>query len=285
MKEKPTYKDLMQQVEMLQQQVSMLEHQLEEQRGKAKRTKTRFLATVSHEIRTPMNAILGFSNLLIDKDLSMDKKEEYMEHIHNNSSSLLKLVDSMIDLSLMELNELKVRKEEFNLHTMLRELYTFYNISKVKLGKEHIAILFNTEFRDKEFIIYSDPCRLKQIISSLLHNALKFTTKGLIEFGYRVNLEKRKLHFFVKDSGKGILFEKAQSIFEKYEKPEESFGKNEEGTGLELTLAKGLVNMLGGDIWIETNLLNGTTFDFNIDYMKDNAGSDKSAMNLQAIFV
>jgi len=285
MKEKPTYRDLMQQLEMLQQQVSMLEHQLKEQQGKAKRVKTRFLATVSHEIRTPMNAILGFSNLLIDKDLSMDKKEEYMEHISNNSSNLLKLVDSMIDVSLMELNELKVRKEEFNLHTVLRELYTFYNISKIKMGKENIAILFNTEFRDKKFIIYSDPYRLKQIISSLLHNALKFTNKGLIEFGYRVNQEKRKLHFFVKDSGKGILFEKAQSIFDKYEKPVESFGKDEEGTGLELTLAKGLVNLLGGEIWIETNLLNGTTFDFNIDYMKNNAGSDKSAMNLQAIFV
>lgn len=285
MKEKPTYKELLKQVETLQQRVSKLEHQLDDHQQRANRLKTRFLATVSHEIRTPMNAILGFSNLLIERDLPMEKKEEYMEHINNNSSNLLNLVDSMIDISLLEINELKIKKEDFNLHKILRELYAYYNIEKIKMGKEQIAILLNNEFRDKEFMIHSDLTRLKQIISCLLHNALKFTVKGLIEFGYRVNKENGKLHFFVKDSGKGILFEKAQSIFDKYEKPEESFGNNEGGTGLELTLAKGLIKLLGGEVWIETNVLNGTTFHFNINYLDENAGTGASTAFIQAIFV
>ncbi|MGC9344664.1 MAG: sensor histidine kinase [Bacteroidales bacterium] len=285
MMEKPSYNELLKQVEVLQSKIYGLEHQLEEQREKSSRLKSRFLATVSHEIRTPMNAILGFSNLLIDKNLTLEKKEEYMEHINNNSNNLLNLVDSMIDISLMEINELKIKKEEFNLHKVLQQLYTYFNISKVKMDKDHIAILLNNEFRDKEFKVYSDPFRLKQILTSLFHNALKLTSKGLIEFGYNVDPQKEKLHFFIKDSGKGVLFEKAQSIFNKNEKPESSFGNNEGGVGLGLTLAKGLVNLLGGEIWMETNLFGGTTFHFTVDYRKEKVDKESSAIKLQAILV
>jgi signal transduction histidine kinase len=232
-----------------------------------------------------MNAILGFSNLLIDRNLTLEQKEEYMEHINNNSNNLLNLVDSMIDVSLMEINELKLKKEEFNLQKVLQQLYTYFNISKVKMDKDHIAILPNNEFRDKEFIIYSDPYRLKQILTSLFHNALKLTSKGLIEFGYNVDPQKEKLHFFIKDSGKGVLFEKAQSIFTKNEKTESGFGNNEGGVGLGLTLAKGLVNLLGGEIWMETNLFGGTTFHFTVDYKKEKVEKDSSAIKLQAILV
>jgi len=285
MKEKPKYGELNEKVQVLQMRVSELEHLLDQNRERTERMKTRFLSAVTHELRTPMNAILGFSNLMIDKNLPFNKKEEYVEHITNNSNSLLCIVDTMIDLSLLELNELKLRKEETDLHKVLHQVYSYFNIDKYKMGKDHIAILLNKELRGKDFIIYTDSKRLQQVLSSLLHNALKFTSKGIIEFGYRVLTGKGKLQFFVKDSGKGILFGKAQSIFDKFEKLEEENGKNEGGLALGLTLAKGLVELLGGEIWLETNVFNGTTFYFTVDYLPEEKDTNPANLKLQGILV
>ena len=285
MKEKPKYGELNEKVQVLQMRVSELEHLLDQNRERTERMKTRFLSAVTHELRTPMNAILGFSNLMIDKNLPFNKKEEYVEHITNNSNSLLCIVDTMIDLSLLELDELKLRKEETDLHKVLHQVYSYFNIDKYKMGKDHIAILLNKELRGKDFIIYTDSKRLQQVLSSLLHNALKFTSKGIIEFGYRVLTGKGKLQFFVKDSGKGILFEKAQSIFDKFEKLEEENGKNEGGLALGLTLAKGLVELLGGEMWLETNVFNGTTFYFTVDYLPEEKDTNPANLKLQGILV
>ncbi len=284
MKENPTNKELLQEVEYLRKRVSELEEMLAENSEQTERLKTRFLTTVSHEIRTPMNAILGFSNLMVDKNLPYDKREEYLEHINNNSDNLLNLVDSMIDVSLLETEELKVKKEKFNLHNLLQQVYCFYNIEKRKMGKAHLAILFNKEFRDKDLFIYSDPYRLKQILSNFLHNALKFTGRGIIEFGYQVQADKGKIHFFVKDSGKGILYEKAQSIFDKFEKLEE-YGSNAGGVGLGLTLAKGLIELLGGEVWFETNVYNGTTFQFTIDYLHQGVDANNLILKPKEVLV
>ncbi len=286
MKEKPTYEDLTEQVQMLQARVNELEDLLQRNKEKTDQLKTRFLSTISHELRTPMNAILGFSNLMIDKNLPPDKKEEYMDHININSNNLLNLVDSMIDVSLLEVNELKIKKEDFNLHKLLDQIFAFFNIDKFKLGKDHIAILLNKDLKNEDFMIHTDSYRLQQVLSNFLHNALKYTSKGIIEFGYKVIPGKGKLQFFVKDSGKGILYEKAQSIFDNFEKIEEGIGKNEGRVGLGLTLAKGLVELLGGEIWIETNVFNGTTFHFNIDYLKkEKVKDEQSLLSFQTILV
>jgi signal transduction histidine kinase len=213
-----------------------------------------------------MNAILGFSNLLIDKNITSDKKEEYMEHINQSGNSLLTIVDSMIDASLLEANELKVNKEKLNLNVLIQQVYHYFNIDKHKLGKDHIAILLNKGVRKDDFFISTDRYRLTQVLSSLLSNALKFTNKGIIEFGYFIR-EDQKLQFFVKDSGKGILIEKAGSIFNKFEKQDEDYGNTEGGVGLGLTLAKGIIHLLGGDIWVESNIFNGSTFNFTIEYL------------------
>ncbi|MBE0654415.1 MAG: hypothetical protein IH594_11490 [Bacteroidales bacterium] len=134
-------------------------------------------------------------------------------------------------------------------------------------------------------MIYSDSYRLNQILSNLMHNALKFTSKGVIEFGYKVLADKAKIHFFVKDSGKGVLFEKAQSIFDKFEKLEEEHTKNEGGIGLGLTLAKGLIELLGGEIWFENNEFKGTTFHFTVDYFRKNISDNLPEIKTQAFFV
>jgi len=284
MKERPTYKELLEQVARLKKHVSHLEENLKTNQEKTEKMKTRFLTTVSHELRTPMNAILGFSNLMVDTNLPNAKKEEYMEHINNSSNSLLNIVDSMIDVSLLEINELKLKREGFDLHKVLQQLYYHFNIEKHRMGKNHLALLLNKEDRENDLIIYSDPYRLKQVLSCFLHNALKFTSKGLIEFGYKLQPEEKKIHFFIKDSGKGVLYEKAQSIFDKFEKLDE-FSGNERGVGLGLTLAKGIIKLMGGEVWLEANLFNGTTFHFTIDYLAQNLDTDKPWLKLNEILV
>lgn len=285
MSDNQTYDDLLGHVSDLQNKVKELEMKLQANQHKTDRLKRRFLSSVSHELRTPMNAILGFSNLMIDKNLSHDKREEYMDHINSSSSSLLNIVDSMIDVSLLEVGEICVRKESIDLHEILQQIYYYFNIDKRKMEKDNLALLLNRSVKSERFMIYTDGYRLNQILSSLLHNALKFTSKGLIEFGYEVKESQGKIEFFVKDTGKGVLFEKAQSIFEKFEKLEEDYSTNEGGLGLGLTLAKGLVKLLGGNIWLESNIFNGTTFLFTIDYTLDTnmTEQNQSKINLDGI--
>ncbi len=264
MENKPTYDELLKYALMLENKIRQMETKLEENRIKTEKLKSKFLASVSHELRTPMNAILGFSNLLIDKDISKDKKEEFMEHINQSSSSLLKIVDSMIDVSLLEIDELRVVREACNIEMIMQQVYHYFNIDKHKLGKDHLAILLNKDKNVRDIVVYTDQYRLTQVLSNLLSNALKFTRKGIIEFGYFLT-DDDKLQFFVKDSGKGILAEKANSIFAKFEKLDEDYG-NTEGVGLGLTLAQGIIRLLGGKIWVESNIFKGSTFNFTIEY-------------------
>jgi len=278
MANKPTYSELQKYALMLENKIHHLESKLEENRIKSEKLKSKFLANVSHELRTPMNAILGFSNLLIDKDISIEKKEEYMEHINQSSNNLLKIVDTMIDVSLLEINELQIFNEIFYLDVVMEQVYHYYNIDKYKQGKDNIAILLNRDKNIRGMIIYTDQYRLIQVLSSLLSNALKFTNKGVIELGYFLT-EDDKLQFFVKDSGKGIIAEKANAIFNKFEKLDEDYGCTE-GVGLGLTLAKGIIHLLGGKIWVEPNIFKGSTFNFTIEYkeISSEEGSGKQSI-------
>jgi signal transduction histidine kinase len=284
MPNKPTYEELLKYAAELENKVRQLEAKLEENRFKTERIKAKFLSSVSHELRTPMNAILGFSNLLIDKNITSDKKEEYMEHINQSGNSLLTIVDSMIDASLLEVNELKVNRERVNLNMLVQQVYHYFNIDKHKLGKDHIAILLNKGVRKDDFIVSTDQYRLTQVLSSLLSNALKFTNKGIIEFGYFVR-DDQKIQFFVKDSGKGILTEKAGSIFNKFEKQDDDYGNSEGGVGLGLTLAKGIIQLLGGDIWVESNIFHGSTFNFTIEYLENHSEIEQSKQSIRSILV
>jgi signal transduction histidine kinase len=283
MANKPTYEELLKYASELEDKVRHLELKLEENRLKTERIKAKFLSSVSHELRTPMNAILGFSNLLIDKNITSEKKEEYMEHINQSGNSLLTIVDSMIDASLLEVNELKVNKERINLNMLVQQVYHYFNIDKHKLGKDHIAILLNKGVRNDEFIIKTDQYRLTQVLSSLLSNALKFTSKGIIEFGYFIR-EDQKIQFFVKDSGRGVLSEKAGAIFNKFEKQDDN-SHTEGGVGLGLTLAKGIIQLLGGDIWLESNIFHGSTFNFTIDYLDKVHEFEPGKQSIKSILV
>jgi signal transduction histidine kinase len=177
-------------------------------------------------------------------------------------------VEAMIDVSLIQTGQLQLREESCSINELLTDIYHFFNIDRHRNNRHHIALLLNLGLKSKDFRLYTDQFRLHQVITSLLSNAFKYTEKGIIEFGYDVEQGQGKVTFFVRDSGKGVLQEKSKQIFNSFEKGEEyQYGKNmDSGVGLGLTLSKGIIGLMGGDIWVEANVFKGSTFRFSIPY-------------------
>jgi signal transduction histidine kinase len=266
MKESLPYNELLKYVAKLESKVMQLERQVEEGRKKSEQLKTGFLSNISHEIRTPMNAILGFSSLLNDQQLPGNKREEYMNLITQSSAKLLNMVDAMIDISLIEGEQLKISLEECRINQLLEDIYHNFNIDRHRSGRNHIPLLLNLQVKDDDFLIYTDPFRLNQVITNLLTNAFNYSDKGIIEFGYFLEVKNELITFFVTDSGKGVLKEKSKLILESIDNNEYSNQKIEGGLGLGLTLSKGIIKLMGGKIWVEENVFNGSTFKFSLPY-------------------
>jgi len=266
MKESLPYNELLTYVAKLESKVIQLERQVEEGRKKSEQLKTGFLSNISHEIRTPMNAILGFSSLLNDQHLPGNKREEYMNHITQSSAKLLNMVDAMIDISLIEGGQLKISLEECRINQLLKDIYHNFNIDRHRSGRNHIALLLTVQVKDDDFLIYTDPFRLNQVITNLITNAFNYSDKGIIEFGYFLEGENDRITFFVTDSGKGVLKEKSKVILESIDNINYSTQKIEGGLGLGLTLSRGIIKLMGGKIWVEENVFNGSTFKFSLPY-------------------
>ena len=267
MKETLPYNELLKYVAKLESKVIQLEKQVEEGRMQSEQLKTGFLSNISHEIRTPMNAILGFSSLLNDQQLPGNKREEYMNHITQSSAKLLNMVDAMIDISLIEGGLLKINPEECRINQLLKDIYHNFNIDRHRSGRNHIALLLNMQVKEDDFLIYTDPFRLNQVMTNLLSNAFAYADRGIIEFGYYLEGSNDQLTFFVNDSGKGVLKEKSKPILENLDKNNNySNQKIEGGLGLGLTLSKGIIKLMGGKIWVEESAFRGSTFKFSLPY-------------------
>ena len=266
MKSTLTYEDLLAYVKKLEKRVKELEAEVEDNDTKTEKLKTKFLSNISHELRTPMNAILGFSSLLNDQQLPNKKREEYVNHINQSSAKLLNVVEAMIDVSMIQTGQLKIRQEECFVNQFLTDIYHYFNVDRHRNDRHHIALLLNLGSKADNIMIHSDQFRLNQVITSLLSNAFKYTEKGVIEFGYQMDEGEDKITFFVTDSGKGVLQEKSKQIFESFEKGDEyEYGKGvDSGVGLGLTLSKGIIELMGGEIWVEDNVFKGSTFKFFI---------------------
>jgi signal transduction histidine kinase len=266
MKRTLTYEDLLAYVEKLEKRIEELESEVEDNDSKTEELKTKFLSNISHELRTPMNAILGFSSLLNDQQLPHKKREEYVDHINKSSAKLLNVVEAMIDVSMIQTGQLKIRQEECFVNQFLTDIYHYFNVDRHRNDRHHIALLLNQGSKADDIMIHSDQFRLNQVITSLLSNAFKYTEKGVIEFGYQMEEGDDKITFFVTDSGKGVLKEKSRQIFESFEKGDEyEYGKGvDSGVGLGLTLSKGIIELMGGEIWVEDNVFKGSTFKFFI---------------------
>ena len=225
--------------------------------------KTAFLANMSHEIRTPMNAIIGFSELLNDEDLTKDNRREFVNLINDNSRLLLNLIEDIIDVAKIEAEQIKIVQSTCQVNQILDELGKYYKVELNKYEYKSIEIKVVKEQEDERFAIISDPLRFKQIMNNLIGNAIKFTDKGSVEFGYTIK-DKKTIQFYIKDTGIGLPLDKLNVIFERFRQAEESTTKEYGGTGLGLTISRRLIELLGGTIWVESVLHQGSTFYFTL---------------------
>jgi signal transduction histidine kinase/CheY-like chemotaxis protein len=231
------------------------------------RLKSSFLANMSHEIRTPMNAIIGFSELLQEDDLPFETRQQFFTHISNSGNSLLNLINDIIDFSKIESGKLKVSKTYYSLNQLFDELYHTFQKIKTGKGKDHIDLKFTKGLEETESVIYTDPLRLKQIITNLIENALKFTETGSIHVSYQLN--ESNLIFTVEDTGIGISPEKQKIIFSRFRQADDSHARRYGGTGLGLSISKKLAELLNGDMWVESTEDVGSSFFVSIPYLID----------------
>jgi PAS domain S-box-containing protein len=227
------------------------------------RLKTAFLHNVSHEIRTPMNAIIGFSTLLNDPELKEEDRKQFTDIIFQSSGQLLSIINDIVDIANVESGQAKVNNSRINLNSTLRSLNEQFSI----LGKTNLtSITLVTELQDSDSEVITDSTKLLQVFSNLINNAVKFTRGGVIEFGYRVSGEF--LEFHVKDTGIGIPAEYHSKIFERFYQVDSKVSRKYSGTGLGLSICKGYVELLGGNIGVESEPGKGTLFIFTVPYIK-----------------
>jgi PAS domain S-box-containing protein len=214
--------------------------------------KSAFLANMSHEIRTPMNGILGFSRLMINPGLLPEKKERYISVIEKSGDQLLGIINNILDISKIETRQVNLSISSFSVKSFMEGIY----IRFVPDAKEK-GLKLQSSFQSMDMEIETDKVRFEQIITNLLTNALKFTTKGYVKLGYKT-LEDQLL-VFVEDTGPGISKENQQKIFERFHQVDTGVFQSR-GTGLGLAITKGLVEILGGTIAVESQPGNGARF-------------------------
>ncbi len=228
------------------------------------RLKSIFLANMSHEIRTPMNAIIGFSNLLGKNELSDSERKKFLHMIRTAGNSLLQIINDIIDVSKLEAHQLAINPTSCKLYDIFTQSIRVYNNSSLLNEKPELKLLLSFPEAYTSMRINADQYRVQQIINNLLDNAIKYTTKGVIELGCTIteNADDHILIAYVKDTGPGIPKEKYNMIFERFRQVEEDHYR--QGTGLGLSISKGIVELLGGNIWFEPNPDKGSIFYFSI---------------------
>ena len=232
--------------------------------------KNYFLANMGHEIRTPMNGVVGFSSLLRDDTLTKEVKEKYINIIESSSNQLLNLIDDIIDVAKIESNELKITESNCDVSKMLNDIVVSYNEIKPKLKDKSIKLKLEIPSNYKNLILKTDGRRLEQVIINLLNNSLKFSEKGVIRFGFKES--QNNLKFFVSDEGIGIPQKKLDEIFERFKQLNYETPSKYGGTGLGLAICKGIVNLLGGEIFAESKLGKGSTFSFTLPLVRGYRG-------------
>jgi len=222
------------------------------------RLKSEFLSNMSHEIRTPMNSIVGFTDLL-NIDLPQSRFNNYLNIIKTSSQLLLTIIEDVIDLSKIQSGLFNIDKDFFDIKYMMTISEEEYNKS-IELQQKNITLVLDINKEDIE--IYSDKTRIKQILNNLINNAIKFTDEGIITYGY--TLSNDNIVFFVTDTGIGISKEHINKIYDRFYQIKDITKKKQVGTGLGLTICKSIVELLGGEIWVESELGVGSNFYFSI---------------------
>jgi len=226
------------------------------------RLKSAFLANMSHEIRTPMNGIIGFAALLRESGLTSEEIQKYTDVIQISGERMLNIINNLIDISKIEAGQMKIYTTTCHVNEQLEYLKMMF---VPEIEKKQLTIHTMTGLPDKESIIKTDTEKLYAILANLVKNAVKYTHEGSIEFGY----EKKEdtMQFYVKDTGIGIPKDRKDAIFDRFVQADIEDRQVYEGAGLGLSISKAFVNMLGGEIWVESIEGKGSKFYFTIPYM------------------
>jgi len=226
------------------------------------RLKTAFLHNISHEIRTPMNAIVGFSNFLNDDDLSPERRKNYIEVICQSSDQLLSIIDNIVRIATIEAGLENLNVVEFQLNDMCQLVNNQYRILAETSGIEFKIKLGLVDGQD--WVIF-DEVKIQEVLSNLLDNALKFTKKGLICLGY--NVKDDELEFFVEDTGMGIPEEFQKDIFKRFRQADNALSRKFGGSGLGLSICKAYIELMGGKMWVQSQVGIGSIFFFTLPFV------------------
>jgi signal transduction histidine kinase/ActR/RegA family two-component response regulator len=255
---KKNYKKLISSKEKL----KITNNQLQKAKIKAEESdqlKSAFLANMSHEIRTPMNGIMGFTELLKEENLSRSEQKNYIEIIEKSGTRLFNIINDIIDISKIEAGQMNVSLSTANVDEQMHYIQTFFRPETQDKG---IQLLLKSVSTEEETIIRTDREKLYAILINLVKNAIKYTVKGTIEFGYEKKIDY--IEFFVKDTGIGIPKDRQKAIFERFIQADFNDKMARQGAGLGLAIAKAYVELLGGKIWVESEPEIGSTFYFTL---------------------
>jgi two-component system sensor histidine kinase/response regulator len=243
----------------------------------ASRAKSQFLANMSHEIRTPINGIIGMLELTLGTELS-PKQQKYLEIAHQSSQSLLHLINDILDFSKIEARQLSIVKQTFSLDVLLKDLE--YELAG-RVKEKQLTLTITNSY---DLPVNTDEARLKQVLLNLCTNAIKFTKDGTVEV-IITPVGKQQIKFVVRDTGIGISKAKVSKLFTEFTQLDQSSTKQFGGTGLGLAISKQIVQMLGGDIGINTEVTDGAEFWFTINNLQDSSPTSAADKHMHVLLV
>ncbi len=228
------------------------------------RLKSAFLANMSHEIRTPMNGILGFTNLLLNPDLTDETKEAYIQIIHQSGERMLNTVTDIIEISKIEAGIVEVKNSPLNINESIKSLVAFFQPQAHNKG---LVLSVAKELPEKERTISTDLRLFESIVTNLIRNAIKYTDKGEISVSYEIN--NGFIQFCIHDTGIGIPEHRQKAIFNRFEQADIADVRAFQGSGLGLAIAKSYVEMIGGNLWVESVEGKGSQFYFTVPFLSE----------------